>query len=448
MSASQTATTEAAIVKATIVEAATVEDYLQQALVSASRIDDVSTDTVIKDINKVGILGAGTMGGGIAMNFLSAGIDVILVEREQSALDRGTEIIKKNYARSVQRGRLNESQMTDAMSHLNPTLDYTELAGCDLIIEAVFENMEVKKSVFRQLDEIAKPGAILASNTSYLSIDEMAAETSRPEAVLGLHFFSPANIMKLLEIVRGAHTSKAALATAMQLAQRINKVAVVAGVCFGFIGNRMLAPRQRQAQALMMEGAKPWEIDKALTEFGMPMGPFQMSDLAGLDLGWNKESSRSETIRDILCERDRRGQKSGKGYYDYDDNRKPSPSAEVEAIIDGFVKANGQSPRTIAAEEIVERLLYPMINEGALILEEGMAQRASDIDLVWINGYGWPKATGGPMYWANTIGLNMVLQGLEKHRTRLGENFKLSTLLQSLASEGKPFHDTSSSEGF
>ena len=417
-----------------------IEAHLTEALVHARKIDDIAEDTALREIKTVGILGAGTMGGGIAMNFLNAGLDVVLVEREQSALSRGTEIIKKNYSRSVQKGKLTEAATSEALSHLNPTLDYEQLADCDLIIEAVFENMEVKKSVFRQLDQIAKPSAILASNTSYLNIDEMAAETSRPESVLGLHFFSPANIMKLLEIVRGAQTAKDVLATCMALAQRINKVAVVAGVCFGFIGNRMLAPRQRQAQSLLLEGAKPWDIDKALTSFGMPMGPFQMGDLAGLDLGWNKETSRSETIRDILCERGRRGQKTGKGYYDYDDNRKATPSPETETIINEFTAARGQLPRDIDSEEIVERLLYPMINEGALILEEKMAQRASDIDLVWIHGYGWPRATGGPMLWADRIGLTTVVQGLEKHRDRLGDGFTLSPLLQSLARDNQKFH--------
>lgn len=406
----------------------------------AAKIDGIPADTPLIDIARVGILGAGTMGGGIAMNFLSAGLPVTMVEREQAALDRGVATIRKNYERSAARGRISSEQVEQAMALLTPTLNYDDLADCDLVIEAVFELMEIKKDVFRRLDAIVKPGAILASNTSYLNIDEMAAETKRPEAVVGLHFFSPANIMRLLEVVRGAKTSPAVLKTVMALAKKIGKIAVVSGVCPGFIGNRMLSPRQREAQKLLLEGATPWEVDAALTEFGFPMGPFQMADLAGLDLGWTAEGSTSSTIREVLCERGRRGQKTSKGFYDYDENRRGSPSPETEAIIADFAAKSGLPQRKFSAEEIRERLFYPMVNEGAKILEEGMAQRASDIDIVWLNGYGWPAFTGGPMFWADTIGLKTVLDGLTRHAEVLGPDFTISALLKSKAEAGESFN--------
>ena len=406
----------------------------------AAKIDGIPADTSLIDIAKVGILGAGTMGGGIAMNFLSAGLPVTMVEREQAALDRGVATIRKNYERSAARGRLTGEQVEQAMALLKPTLDYDDLADCDLVIEAVFELMEIKKDVFRRLDTIVKPGAILASNTSYLNIDEMAAETRRPEAVLGLHFFSPANIMRLLEVVRGAKTSPSVLKTVMALAKRIGKIAVVSGVCPGFIGNRMLSPRQREAQKLLLEGATPWEVDAALTEFGFPMGPFQMADLAGLDLGWTVEGSTSSTIREVLCERGRRGQKSSKGFYDYDESRRGAPSPETEAIIADFAARSGLPQRKFSADEIRERLLYPMINEGAQILAEGMAQRASDIDIVWLNGYGWPAFTGGPMFWADTIGLKTVLDGLHRHADALGPEFEISAGLMRKVEAGESFN--------
>ncbi|MDB5420932.1 MAG: hypothetical protein JWR59_879 [Brevundimonas sp.] len=407
---------------------------------AANKIDGIPADTRLIEIKTVGILGAGTMGGGIAMNFLSAGIPVVLLEREQAPLDRGVATIRRNYDRLAERGRITPEAVDKAMGLLTTTLSHDDFADCDLLIEAVFETMEVKKAVFRKLDEVAKPGAILASNTSYLNIDEMAQETRRPESVIGLHFFSPANVMKLLEIVRAAKTSDSVLATAMALSRRIGKVAVVSGVCDGFIGNRMLAPRQREANALMMEGAQPWDIDRVLVEFGFPMGPFQMWDLAGLDLGWNKEESRSQSIRDVLCERDRRGQKTGKGFYDYDENRRSTPSPEVEAVIDDFRARSGKPQRVIGDDEIRERLLYSMVNEGAMILDEGIAQRASDIDVVWLNGYGWPAVTGGPMFWADTIGLPTVLKSLEAHAAAMGEDFEISPLLGRKAEAGETFN--------
>ncbi|WP_031554010.1 3-hydroxyacyl-CoA dehydrogenase NAD-binding domain-containing protein [Parvularcula oceani] len=405
----------------------------------ASKIDDVPKDTPLIPIEKVGILGAGTMGGGIAMNFLSAGIPVTMLEREQGPLDRGTGIMRKNYEATAKKGRMTDEQVEKAMGLLTPTLDMNDLGDCDLIIEAVFEDMDIKKDVFGKLDAVAKDGAILASNTSYLNIDEIASATKRPESVIGLHFFSPANVMRLLEIVRGEKTSDSVLATAMKLSKTIRKVAVVSGVCFGFIGNRMLAPRQAEANNLMLEGAKPWDIDRVLVEFGMPMGPFQMADLAGLDIGWNKEKSSSSTIREVLCERDRRGQKTGAGFYDYDENRRGTPSKEVEEVIASFAEKSGREQRQIGDQEILERLLYPMVNEGAKILEEGIAQRSSDIDIVWINGYGWPPYTGGPMFWAERRGLKTVLDGLEKHKPHLSDDFEISGLLRRRAEAGEGF---------
>jgi len=393
----------------------------------ASRIDDVPEDIALRPVEKVGVIGAGTMGGGISMNFLSAGIPVTIVETQQEALDRGTGVIRKNYESTAAKGRMKPEQVEAAMGLLTPTLSLDDLADCDLIIEAVYENMDVKKEIFGKLDTIAKPGAILASNTSYLDVDEIAAATSRPGDVLGMHFFSPANVMKLLEVVRGAKTDKDVLATAMAVAKRITKVAVVAGVCHGFIGNRMLMPRQVEAMKLLMEGATPQQIDKVHVDFGMPMGPFQMSDLAGVDIGWHRDPTRIENIRDALCAVGRWGQKTGKGFYDYDEKRNPSPSAEVQQIIDDFAAKEGKAKRAISDEEIVERTLYPMVNEGARILAEGMAQRASDIDVVWIYGYGWPVYRGGPMFWADLEGADKIVAGLEKH------GFEIAPLLKEKA---------------
>ena len=406
----------------------------------ANKIEGIADDIELIPIRKVGVIGAGTMGGGISMNFLSAGIPVTILEMEQAALDRGTGVMRRNYENTARRGRMTEEQVEAAMGKLSTTLDYADLADCDLVIEAVFENMDVKKDVFRKLDETAKQGAILASNTSYLDVDEIASATRRPEYVLGLHFFSPANIMRLLEIVRGEKTADDVLVTCMKLAKTIGKIAVVAGVCPGFIGNRMLSPRQQQANALIMEGAKYWEVDEVLLDFGFPMGPFQMSDLAGLDIGWHRDPNRIESVRDALCALDRRGQKTGAGFYDYDEARNRTPSDEVQKIISEFAEKQGVEQREISKDEIRERLLYPMVNEGALILEEGKAQRASDIDVVWINGYGWPLYTGGPMFWADTVGLEIVVEGLEKYRDKMGEGFKLSGLLKDKAEKGERFN--------
>ena len=407
---------------------------------AAAKIDDIAKDTPRKTVSKVGVIGAGTMGGGITMNFLSAGIPVTLVEREQAALDRGVATIRKNYEASAAKGRLSQDQVEKAMALLTPTLDMDALSDCDLIIEAVFELMRIKKEIFSALDSIAKDDAILATNTSYLDVNEIAAVTQRPESVLGLHFFSPANIMKLLEIVRGAKTADTVLATAMDLSRKIGKVAVVAGVCHGFIGNRMLAQRQAEANSLILEGAKPWDVDRVLVEFGLPMGPFQMADLAGLDIGWDPDATSSSTVREILCEQDRRGQKTGAGFYDYDQNRRGAPSEHVERLIAEFADKAGYEQRAIDDQEIRERLLYPMVNEGAKILDEGIAQRASDIDVVWVYGYGWPTYRGGPMFWADQIGAKTVLDGLEKHADRLAHGFEISPFLRRKAQENARFN--------
>ena len=416
---------------------ARAQQYFFFAERKASKIDGVPEGTRPREINKVGVIGAGTMGGGISMNFLSAGIPVTIVEMQQEALDRGTGVMLKNYQATASKGKMTQEQVGQAMGLLTPTLKLEDLADCDLIIEAVFENMEVKKDIFGRLDQIAKPGAILASNTSYLNIDEIAATTSRPQDVVGLHFFSPANVMKLLEVVRGAKTAPDVLVTAMQLAKKIRKVAVVAGVCYGFIGNRMLIPRQVEATKLLLEGATPAQIDKVHVDFGMPMGPFQMADLAGVDIGWHRDPTRIENIRDALCAVDRWGQKKGAGFYDYDEKRRPSPSPKVQEIIDEFRAKAGVQPREISDQEIIERTLYTMVNEGALILEGGFAQRASDIDVVWVYGYGWPVYRGGPMLWADTEGLTKIVEGLRNQQERLGPDFNLSQLLVSKAEAGE-----------
>jgi 3-hydroxyacyl-CoA dehydrogenase len=301
--------------------------------------------------------------------------------------------------------------------------------------------MDIKKEVFRKLDKIAKQGAILASNTSYLNVDEIASVTSRPDHVIGMHFFSPANVMRLLEVVRGTKTAKPVIATVMQLARKIGKTAALVGVCYGFVGNRMLAQRQREAQKLILEGAMPWDVDRVVYDFGLPMGPFAMSDLAGLDIGWSKETSKSSTIREILCEMDRRGQKTGAGFYDYDEARNAKPSPVVEKIILDFAARKGINRRSISDQEILERCIYPMINEGAKILEEGMAQRASDVDIVWINGYGWPVYRGGPMFYADLIGPEKVLAKMKEFEATMGEDFKPAGLLEKVVAEKKRFQD-------
>jgi 3-hydroxyacyl-CoA dehydrogenase len=375
------------------------------------------------------------------MNFLNAGIPVTIVETQAAALDRGLGVIRKNYENTAKKGRMSAADVETRMGLLTPKLDLAALADCDLIIEAVYEDMAIKKEIFGKLDAIAKPGAILASNTSYLDIDEIAAATKRPGSVIGMHFFSPANVMRLLEVVRGAKTEKPVIATAMKMAKLAGKIGVLVGVCHGFVGNRMLSERQREAGKLILEGAMPWDVDRVLYDFGLPMGPFAMSDLAGLDIGWSKDKTSSSTIREILCEQDRRGQKTGAGFYDYDENRNAKPSPVVEKIVLDFAAARGIERRTISDQEILERCLFPMVNEGAKILEEGKAQRASDIDIVWINGYGWPVYTGGPMFWADTVGLDKVLAAMKAYQASMGDEFKPAALLEKLVAEGRGFKD-------
>jgi 3-hydroxyacyl-CoA dehydrogenase len=390
----------------------------------AAKIDGLPKDLTLRPVNTVGVIGAGTMGGGIAMNFLAAGIPVTIVEMAEEALDRGVGVIRKNYEASAAKGRFTPEKVEAMMGLLTASLSFDDLADCDLVIEAVYESMDVKKEVFGKLDTIVKPGAILASNTSYLDVNTIAASTSRPQDVLGMHFFSPANVMKLLEVVRGDATAQDALATVMALGKKIGKVAVVAGVCDGFIGNRMLSTRQIPAMQLLLEGATPAQIDKVHTDFGMPMGPFQMSDLAGLDIGWHRDPTKIETIRDALCSAGRFGQKNAKGFYDYDDKRVGTPSPEALAIIEDFRSKSNLAKRDISDQEIIERTLYPMVNEGYLILEEGKAQRASDIDVVWIYGYGWPVYRGGPMFWGDLEGCGKIVEALERHGVKVAKSLK------------------------
>jgi len=406
----------------------------------ATKVPGVGKEVAPREIRRAGIIGAGTMGGGIAMAFVNGGIPVTLLEMSREALDRGLAMIEKNYAISVSRGSLSEDAKAGRMALFAPTTDYADLADCDLIIEAVFEDMAVKKEVFSKLDAIAKPTAVLATNTSYLDVNEIAASTSRPQDVLGLHFFSPANVMKLLEIVRGSRTTPDVLATALAVAKRIGKVPVVVGVCHGFVGNRMLSARSDDAENLLLEGASPGEIDKVFTDFGWPMGPFQMYDLAGLDIGWRNRKARGQTavIADRLCEQGRFGQKTGKGFYLYQDgSRTPVPDPEVAQLIEDSARERRIERRAVSADEIIERTLYPMVNEGTKILEDGIAVRASDIDIVWTNGYGFPVGKGGPMFWADLEGLPKIAERLEYWHGRSGKDvFQPSALLKRLAAEG------------
>ena len=420
---------------------------------AASKIPDVAEDTPTRKIAKVGVIGAGTMGGGIAMNFLNAGVPVAILESGSEALERGLATIRKNYEGAVKRGSLSADVLAQRLALLTPTLDYADLADCDLIIEAVFEEIGVKESVFKRLDAVAKPGAILASNTSTLDLDRIAAFTSRPQDVIGLHFFSPANIMKLLEVVRGRHTAKDVLATAMAVARRIKKIAVVSGVCDGFIGNRMIEQYSRQAGFLLEEGALPAQIDAAMERFGLAMGPFRMSDLAGNDIGWAIRKRRAieqpgltyAKVFDRLCETGRFGQKTGAGWYDYQPgDRKAYPSALVDDLVIAHSQAVGIERRSISDQEIVERLVYALINEGARIIEEGIASKASDIDVVYLNGYGFPLYRGGPMRYADEVGLANVVAAMRLFAAADSSNrqagaWEPAPLLLQLAQTGKTF---------
>ncbi|MEW5890301.1 MAG: 3-hydroxyacyl-CoA dehydrogenase NAD-binding domain-containing protein [Pseudomonadota bacterium] len=417
---------------------------------AAAKIPDVPEDTPTRKIEKVGVIGAGTMGGGITMNFLNAGLPVALLEMKQEALDRGVATIRKNYENSLKKGKLTREQLDSRMALLKPTLSYDDLKDADLIIEAVFEEMGVKESVFKKLDEIAKPGAILASNTSTLDVNKIAAFTQRPQDVVGMHFFSPANVMKLLEVVRGAKTAKDVLATVMQVAKKIKKTAVVSGVCDGFIGNRMIEHYGRMAGFLVEEGATPWQVDRALEKWGMAMGPFRMGDLAGNDIGWairkrryvEKPEVKYSRIADVLCEMGRFGQKTGAGWYLYEaGSRDAIPDPKVEELIASYRKEKGITPRKISDSEIVERCIYALVNEGARILEEGIAQRASDIDMVYLAGYGFPLHRGGPMLYADTVGLYNVARAVKRFAAESGDRFwEPAPLLAKLAAEGKTFN--------
>lgn len=416
-----------------------IGEYIAASAKAAWEVPSVASDTPLRKIEKVGVIGAGTMGGGISMNFATAGIPVTILETKQEALERGLGVCRGNYQRSADKGRFPQEEVDLRMGRLTGTLDMADLAECDLVIEAVFEDMDLKKKIFKSLDETMKQGAILATNTSALNIDEIASVTKRPEDVIGLHFFSPANVMKLLEIVRADHTADDVIATSMELAKKINKVAVLVGVCPGFVGNRILFPRQAVANQMLTKGVMPWEVDAALNDFGFRMGPFQMSDLAGLDIGWKKGAKTNSPIRDQLCEMDRRGQKTGAGYYDYDENRRPIPSDVTKKIIEGVTGVKAVEG-AVSKEELIASCIYPMINEGVKILEEGKAQRASDIDIVWLNGYGWPADKGGPMFYGDMVGAKAVLAKMEELSAD-NAAFAPAETLKALAENGGRFVD-------
>ena len=414
-------------------------------------IPDIPKDAPVRQIKSAALIGAGTMGGGIAMNFANAGIPVKVMETTQEALDRGLDIIKRNYAATVSKGRLSQDKMDAAMALITPAAGYEDVADADIVIEAVFEEMGIKKEVFGKLDEVCKPDAILATNTSTLDVDEIAAATSRPESVIGTHFFSPANVMRLLEIVRGEKTSKEVVASSVKLAKAIGKVGVVVGVCDGFVGNRMLHGYQRQANFLLEEGALPQQVDKVLYDYGFAMGPFAVGDLAGLDVGWRIRKAQAHTrpgnlrysaIADKICEMGRFGQKTGAGWYKYEaGKRTPISDPEIESLIVRESAELGIERRDINDQEILERCIYALVNEGARILEEGIAMRASDIDIIWLNGYGYPRYRGGPMFYADTVGLKTVHDAITKYNDEQGQFWEPAPLLAQLAREGKSFAD-------
>lgn len=420
---------------------------------AAGHVKDFDKSTPVRDIKKVGIIGAGTMGGGIAMNFANVGIPVVMLELKQEALDKGLALIRKNYENSAKKGKLSAQDVEDRMALLSGTTEYAALGDVDMVIEAVFEKMEVKQQVFKALDEVCKPGAILATNTSTLDVNEIAAATTRPQDVIGLHFFSPANVMKLLEIVKADKTSPDVIKTSMKLAKTIRKVAVLVGVCFGFVGNRMIEPYGREAGRLVLEGAIPEQIDKVIYDFGLPMGPFTMGDMAGLDIGYFVRESRREFIKhdpsycvisDRLVEEGRVGLKCGKGVYLYEaGNRTPVPDPYVLEVANKEADRLGVQQREISEQEILERIIFPLINEGAMILEEGIAAKSSDIDVIYVYGYGFPVHRGGPMQYADEIGLDKIYNAMCKYRDELGEYgkhwFEPAPLIKQLAEQGKGF---------
>jgi len=417
-----------------------------------AKIPDVPKDTPVKDIKKIAMIGAGTMGGGIAMNFANAGIPVMMLEVAQENLDKGMAIIKRNYQNTVNKGGLSQARMDQRMALFSSTTNFADIGDADLVIEAVFEKMELKKEIFAKLDGVMKPGAIMASNTSTLSIDEIASATKRPESVIGMHFFSPANVMRLLEVVRGTKSAPETIATAMGIGRKVGKISVLVGNCFGFVGNRMLHGYTGEGTFLLENGALPQQVDKAIFNFGLPMGPFAMGDMAGLDVGWLVRKGRAATrptneeyggtIPDRICELGRFGQKTAGGYYDYKEgDRTPIPNPEVQAIIEQVSKEKNITRSEFSDEEIVKRCLYPLINIGAQILDEGMAMRPSDIDIIYINGYGFPAYRGGPMQWADSIGLENVLADIKRFHAEFGERWRPAPLLEKLVAEGKTFAD-------
>ena len=409
---------------------------------AAAKIPDVPKATPIRPVETAAVIGAGTMGGGIAMNFLNVGIPVTLVETDQALLERGIAVIAKNYESTAAKGRMSVADVERRMALVTGSTSISDAAGADLVIEAVFEEMGLKKEIFARLDQVCKPDAVLATNTSTLDVNEIAGATNRPESVIGLHFFSPANVMRLLEIVRGAKTSKTTIATSMALAKRIRKVGALVGVCDGFVGNRMLAGRGREAEKLIFEGALPQQVDKVLYDFGFPMGPFAMGDMAGLDVGWRIRKARgtSSPVADRLCEMGRFGQKTGAGYFTYEaGSRVAIPDPEVEQIIIEEAAKLGIERREISDQEVLDRCLLPMINEGAKILEEGLAIRASDIDVIWVYGYGWPVYRGGPMFYADLVGLPAIHARMLEFQDAYGAHWQPAASIAEMAADGGGF---------
>ena len=414
------------------------QQYIFQAEKRVLDIKGLPENMPKREINTVGVIGAGTMGGGIAMNFANVGIPVHIVETNQDQLDKGLDNISNNYERSVNRGKVLKEEVTDRLKLITSSTQLTDLGHCDMIIEAVYEDLELKKKIFKELDKIARPFSILATNTSALDINQIALSTLRPDDVIGLHFFSPANVMKLVEIVRAKFTSDVVVASSLSLVNKINKIPTVVGVCPGFVGNRILFARQKQALNMVYSGLMPCDIDKAINEFGFKMGPFQMSDLAGLDIGWKKGKMTTNPIRDALCELDRRGQKTNAGYYDYDENRVPRISKLTEEVIKDIT--GKEKVENMINTEIIEKCIFPMVNEALLILEEGMAQRPSDIDIVWLNGYGFPRDKGGLLFWANKVGSSKILEGLKKMQDS-GLEIEISVMLEDMVKKNKNIFD-------